>query len=142
MYIHLISVNEFSRKASPFLSVILIVDAQLVVCLKESENRRPNKHLLLTAVHKTVLNLVTRWAPPYTGIQLVCYIQHGITSAGVLEGIRNRRPNKYLLLLTIVHKTVLTSSLAALTAGSTLHEPSASLLYTTRHKRCYLHSHV
>ena len=90
-----------------FLSIILIVDAQLVVCLKESENRRPNKHLLLTAVHKTVLNLVTRWAPPYTGIQLVCYIQHGITSAGVLEGIRNRRPNKYLLLLTTVHKTVL-----------------------------------
>jgi hypothetical protein len=89
-----------------FLSIILIVDAQLVVCLKESENRRPNKHLLLTAVHKTALNLVTRWAPPCTGIQLVCYIQHGVTSAGMHEGIRNRRPDKHLL-LTTVHKTAL-----------------------------------
>ena len=118
MYIHLISANECSRNASPFLSVVLIIDAQLVVCLKESENRRPNKHLLLTAVHKTVLNLVTRWAPPYTGIQLVCYIQHGITSAGVLEGIRNRRPDKHLL-LTTVHKTAL--NLVTRCSNSRLH---------------------
>ena len=110
--------NALAMRLPSFLSIILIVDAQLVVCLKESENRRPNKHLLLTAVHKTVLNLVTRWAPPYTGIQLVCYIQHGITSAGVLEGIRNRRPDKHLL-LTTVHKTAL--NLVTRCSNSRLH---------------------